>query len=80
MNFGTKHIKIFVYAEDHPPPHCHVVRTDKSVTRVVLPTLKELTGAPLSRIEKDLILKRLDEICEAYDEKNPKKHKYNNDE
>lgn len=74
MNFGTSHIKIKIYAGDHPPPHCHVERTNGVVTRVTLPLLLLLTGPPLSKVEKDLVLDRLDDLCDYYDQLNPKTH------
>ena len=74
MNFGNKHIKIKVYANDHPPPHCHLIRTDGSVTRVALPTLLILTGLELSRSEKEMILEKIDKICAEYEKLNPNNH------
>jgi hypothetical protein len=74
MNFGNKHIKIKVYANDHPPPHCHLIRSDGSVIRFALPTLVILTGPELTRIEKEMILKSIDKICAEYEKLNPDNH------
>jgi len=74
MNYGNSKVKVFIYADDHPPPHCHVRRGNGIVTRVILPTLEILSGPSLSRSEKELLIDKLDDLCEAYDQKNPKKH------
>ncbi len=74
MNFGTKHVRVMVYAGDHPPPHCHVVRKDGSETRVIIPTLIILTGSKLTREERDLIIEKLDELCDEFDKLNPQQH------
>ncbi|WP_217601980.1 DUF4160 domain-containing protein [Chitinophaga sp. GbtcB8] len=74
MNFGTKHVKIKIYAGDHPPPHCHVERADGTVTRVTLPTFIILTGPPLSKGEREMIEDKLDELCDYFDQMNPKTH------
>jgi hypothetical protein len=71
MNYGTKQIKLFVYAGDHPPPHCHLVRADKSVTRVALPSLIILSGLPLSKDERSLVLVKMEILCTAFDSLNP---------
>lgn len=73
-NFGTKHIKIFVHDFDHPPPHCHVLRSNGVETRVTIPTMMILTGPKLSGTEEDLILDKLDELCDEFDRLNPSIH------
>jgi len=73
MNFGTKHFKILVYAGDHPPPHCHVIRKGVE-TRVVIPTLSILSGPELSKKEERRVLKSLDAMCNEFDRLNPFQH------
>jgi hypothetical protein len=73
MNYGTKKIGIFIYSEDHPPPHVHVRRGGQE-TRVVIPTLKILSGKQLSKTELDLISENIDFLCEEYDRINPSIH------
>lgn len=73
MNFGNHRIKLHIYANDHPPPHCHVQVKGKE-TRVILPSLKILSGPSLSSEVLEFLLDRLDVLCTAYDELNPKQH------
>jgi Domain of unknown function (DUF4160) len=74
MNFGTKHVKIKIYPGDHPPPHCHVIRANGVVTRVELPTMRVLSGPPLSKQEVELVLDNMDDLADYYDQLNPKTH------
>jgi len=74
MNFGTAHIKIFVYADDHPPPHCHLLRKDGTETRVAIPTMIILTGPKLSKKEENLVLDNLDALCDEFERLNPPTH------
>lgn len=63
-----------VYSADHPPPHCHVLRGGKE-TRVVIPTLTILSGPKLSKEEEQMILDKLDDMCDEFDKLNPVQHK-----
>ncbi len=74
MNFGTAHIKIHVYSNDHPPPHCHLRRKGGKETRVAIPSLLILTGPDLSKEEEDLILDKLEILCDEFDQLNPPIH------
>lgn len=74
MNFGTEHVKIFVYADDHPPPHCHVIRRGIE-TRVTVPALLILSGPKLNRMEESMILDQIELLCAEFDKLNPVKHK-----
>ena len=71
---ATIKIKIKIYVGDHPPPHIHLHRKDRSITRVALPTLLLLSGKPLNKEELDLVIEKYDLLCEEYDRINPKKH------
>lgn len=70
MNF-----RILIYDNDHPPPHCHIRRSDGTETRVAIPSLKILTGCALSKTEKATLLDQIDELCDKFDELNPAIHK-----
>ncbi len=74
MNFGTRKIKIHVYAGDHNPPHCHVTRGGRE-TRVAIPTLVVLTGPQLSKEERNLVISKMDELCQEFEKLNPNHHK-----
>jgi len=73
MNYGNEVIGIYIRYEDHPPPHIHVRRRGRE-TRVAIPTLKILTGPQLSKTERELIIEKLDFLCEEYDRINPIRH------
>lgn len=73
MNFGDSKIKIFIYPSDHPPPHCHVY-INRIETRVILPTLEILSGPKLPDEAVEMILDKIEELCNAFDNYNPKKH------
>ena len=61
-----------VYDIDHPPPHCHVRRTESSSV-VNLPTLKIRHGRQLSADEKKFLIMHLDQLCEEFDKRTPKR-------
>lgn len=65
--------KIKVYENDHPKPHCHLIRNDESVTILNLPSLSVRHGAALSRKERQFVIENLEEICEAFDNRTPKR-------
>lgn len=67
-------MRIFVYDNDHPPPHCHLRRSDGSETRIAIPSLIVMTGPALSKQEKAYLLKRIEELCEKFDRLNPAIH------
>lgn len=73
MNYGTEVIGIYIRFGDHPPPHIHVRRGGQE-SRVAIPTLKVLTGPPLSKTERELIIDKLDFLCDEYDRINPTRH------
>ena len=58
MNYGNKEIGIYINYEDHPPPHVHVRRSGTE-TRVVIPTLRILSGSALSTKEQNLIIQNI---------------------
>lgn len=74
MKFGTKHIKIYVYTNDHPPPHCHVRRKNGTETRVAIPSLVILSGDDLSKEEENLVLENLEKLCDEFERLNPPMH------
>lgn len=79
MNFGNRHIKIHVYVDDHPPPHCHVLRSGVE-TRVAIPSMLVLSGPKLDRQEVTMVMNVLDELCDEFDRLNPPQHINNDDD
>jgi hypothetical protein len=73
MNYGNREIGIYINYDDHPPPHIHV-RRNGTETRVVIPTLRILSGPALSANERHLVIQNMDFLCDEYDRINPKRH------
>lgn len=47
---------IYIYKDDHAPPHCHVIFPNADEVVVTLRTLKPLYGGKLSKqIKKDIV-------------------------
>jgi hypothetical protein len=62
--------KIYVYADDHPPPHCHVRYNDGSEMSIDLPLLKPRYGETISKEVEKILKLNLDELCEAWEKLN----------
>lgn len=71
---SDSNFKVYVYANDHPPPHCHVVFTDGTSISVNIPLIKPMYGATISKEVKNAIEEVLDTICDAWDSLNPIKN------
>lgn len=63
--------KIYVYPNDHPPPHCHVVFRDGSDITVDVPLIEPRYGATIDKDIRNAIEDALDKICDAWDALNP---------
>jgi|GEM_PF-1779195 hypothetical protein len=70
----NSNFKIYVYPNDHPPPHCHVVFRDGTDITVDLPLIEVRYGAKISKEIKVAIEEALDKICDAWDALNPIKN------
>jgi hypothetical protein len=63
---------IYVYPEDHPPPHCHIRYRDKGPESVIgLPILNLLIGRQITKQIKDVLISNLDKLIKAWQELNP---------
>jgi hypothetical protein len=62
-----------VYERDHPPPHFHLVRNNGDVSVVKLPSLTIRHGRALNRQEKKIVLENFDALCEAFDNRTPRR-------
>jgi hypothetical protein len=71
---SNRNFKIYVYPNDHPPPHCHVVFRDGSDISVDVPLIEPRYGAKISKEVKIAIEEALDEICDTWDTLNPMKN------
>ena len=62
---------VYVYAKDHPPPHCHVFWGGDKESAVSLTALGVIAGDPLPRPAVDLIRAHLQESIAAWQRLNP---------
>jgi hypothetical protein len=74
---GNKNYKIYVYPEDHPPPHCHVRFKDGRDVTVDVPLIEPRYGATISKEVRETIADNMEEICKAWEELNEKQHNEN---
>ena len=60
--------KVYIYANDHNPPHCHVICSDGEEQLITIPDLKVLIGADLNRQVKNLLIENLEKMIIIWDE------------
>ena len=70
---GNSKFNLYIYAKDHPPPHCHVRYSNGEDVSVDIPTIEPRFGATISAEVFTEIEKYLDDLCNAWDQLNPKK-------
>ena len=66
----NKKIRVYVYPNDHPPPHCHVRYNDGSEVSVDIPLIMPRYDATISKDVSELIQKNLDRICITWEKLN----------
>ncbi len=74
---GNDKVNVYVYRNDHPPPHCHVRLRNGSEISIDIPLIKPRYGQRITGEIKEIIEEHLDEICEAWDELHPKREPNN---
>jgi hypothetical protein len=62
---------IYVYARDHPPPHCHVYWNGNKAAVVDLMSLQVIVGDRLPRQAKRLVGANLSNLRNAWNRLNP---------
>lgn len=62
---------IYVYAGDHPPPHCHVFWAGDKQALVDLRSLKVIAGDALPRAGAALVQAHLNVLLAAWQRLNP---------
>nr|WP_262921422.1 DUF4160 domain-containing protein [Maribellus maritimus] len=67
--------KIYIYVDDHYPPHCHVRWSDEVESIIALPTLDLLYGKRITKKLKSLLYEELDALIDAWDKYNTYKYK-----
>lgn len=69
---------VYVYPEDHAPPHCHIRYTDNKTESVLgIPLLNHIAGRPVDKGIKDELSKHLKKLLEAWEILNPQSDKKN---
>ena len=70
-----KIFSVYVYANDHPPPHCHVRFKDGSEISVDLPLILPRYGVTISKEVEEILELNLDKLCTVWEKLNQsKKH------
>ena len=63
---------VYIYPEDHAPPHCHVRYKDNETESVVgLPLLNLIAGRVIRKNIKQLLKRNLEKLTRAWDTLNP---------
>jgi hypothetical protein len=62
---------VYVYARDHPPPHCHVYWKGDQAALVDLMTLQPIAGDRLPRQGKALVRANVAALQAAWNRLNP---------
>ncbi|MCW3111458.1 MAG: hypothetical protein JWQ09_5964 [Segetibacter sp.] len=65
---------IYVYPNDHPPPHCHVRYKDGTDISIDLPLVLPRYGATISKEVEELIESNIDKLCEVWEKLNQQKN------
>ncbi len=71
---GNKIFGVYVYPNDHPPPHCHIRFNNGSDISVDLPLIVARYGATISKEVKELIENNLEKLCESWEQLNGSKN------
>lgn len=63
---------VYVYPEDHAPPHCHIrYKNDEAESVVGLPLLNLIAGKPVPRPIRNILSNKIDELTKAWEQLNP---------
>jgi len=67
---------VYVYPEDHAPPHCHIrYKNDEAESVVGLPLLNLITGKPIPRAVRKALIENINELSKIWEQLNPNKQK-----
>ncbi len=68
-NFG-----VYIYDDDHPPPHCHIIFKNQEDLVITLPLLNEMFGKVIPKKVRNLLLNNLDDLIIYWETKHPERH------
>ena len=63
----SRNFKVYVFPNDHPPPHCHVIFNDGSEICVGILFIDSWYGGKISRKVRKVLLENIDELANAWD-------------
>lgn len=63
---------LYIYSDDHPPPHCHVRFKDGSDVSIDIPLIIPRYGATISKEIEEVIEKNLEKLCNVWEQLNHK--------
>lgn len=69
---GSSGFNVYIYDNDHPPPHCHVVYSNNEKTIVGLPLLQVIYGKPLKKTVRKYLEDNIDALADIWELKHPK--------
>ncbi|MDD5363541.1 MAG: DUF4160 domain-containing protein [Ignavibacteria bacterium] len=72
---GNKNFNIYIYPDEHPPPHCHVRLNDDTEISVDIPLIEVRYGKTITKAIKVAIEDNIDILCDAWEELNPQRTK-----
>lgn len=71
----SDNFNVYVFPNDHPPPHCHIIYNDGSEVCVGIIFIDSLYGAKISRKVRNVIINNIDKLADAWDELNRRRIK-----
>lgn len=69
----TEKFKVYIYPDDHPPPHCHVRYKGGLDISVDMPLIEPRYNARITKDVYDIISLNLENLCSAWERLNPNK-------
>lgn len=58
---------VYVFPNDHPPPHCHIIFNDGSEVCVGIIFIDSWYGTKISRNVRKVLLDNMDKLANAWD-------------
>jgi hypothetical protein len=64
---------VYIYDNEHPPPHCHIIYANKRKVVAGLPLLNGMYGTTVDRLLKKYLTENLELLTETWESKHPNK-------
>lgn len=62
---------VYIYDDEHPPPHCHIIFNDDEELVITLPLLMEMFGKPIPKKVSRYLTEHLLELIDVWETKHP---------